>query len=78
VRCVRPILRGYLIRRVRMGVDKVVAVGLLTQRDLDVLGAGFARMYPVERCELFQELIEKLDPVPSVGQPLSHDLQRNS
>ncbi|MBB5716513.1 hypothetical protein [Sphingomonas aerophila] len=60
-----------------MAMDKVVAVGLLTQRDLDLLGAGFARMYPVDACEVFQDLISKLDQVPPVGQPLSHDLQRS-
>ncbi len=31
-----------------MTEERIVAVGLLTQRDLDVLGSGFRRLFTVE------------------------------
>lgn len=46
-----------------MAQDRVIAVGLLTQRDLDVLGQGFTRLYPIERDDQFAELIRRLDRV---------------
>jgi hypothetical protein len=32
-----------------MSNDHFVAVGLLTRRDLDVLGSGFRRAYPLDQ-----------------------------
>jgi len=43
--------------------DRIVAVGLLTQRDLDVLGNGFRRMFTVEDGDMFADLLEKLDEI---------------
>lgn len=45
----------------RHSSDRIVAVGLLTQRDIDVLGTGFRRMYPVEHSGAFDDLLRKLD-----------------
>lgn len=44
-----------------MTVDRVVAVGLLTQRDLDVLGQSFKRFWPVDETPCFAGLIEAID-----------------
>ena len=44
-------------------VEKIVAIGLLTQRDLDVLGSGFKRVFPVEKDDSFADLIERLDAI---------------
>lgn len=44
-----------------MSSNRIVAVGLLTQRDLDVLGAGFTRAFPVDKTPCFGELIRAID-----------------
>ena len=38
-----------------------MAVGLLTQRDLDVLGSSFKRMLPVNETPCFGELLMAID-----------------
>lgn len=40
---------------------KIVAVGLLTQRDLDTLGAGFDRLWPVDETPCFHALLQAID-----------------
>lgn len=59
---VAPIHAG---RRV-LTKDRIVAVGLLTQRDLDVLGTGFNRLFPVDTDDGlngFSDLIARLDKI---------------
>ena len=41
--------------------DKIVAIGLLTRRDLDVLGPAFDRIWPVEDAPDFEELLRAID-----------------
>lgn len=41
--------------------ERIVAVGLLTEQDLSVLGQGFRRAYPVERDHDFQALLRAID-----------------
>lgn len=41
--------------------DKIVSVGLLTQRDLDVLGTSFTRHFPVPRDDTFSDLLRRID-----------------
>ncbi len=43
------------------GRDRVVAVGLLTQADLDVLGQGFRRAYPIADEDDFTSLLAAID-----------------
>jgi hypothetical protein len=43
--------------------DRVVAVGLLTQRDLDVLGTGFKRVFPIGDDGDFGDLLRALERV---------------
>lgn len=43
--------------------ERIVAVGLLTARDLEVLGAGFHRVYPVQETPCFGELLRAIDEV---------------
>lgn len=45
--------------------DRVVAVGLLTQRDLNILGPTFDRIWPVEDAPSFTELLRAIDEVDS-------------
>lgn len=40
---------------------RIVAVGLLTQRDLDVLGSGFKRAFPLNHSTDFDELLKRID-----------------
>jgi len=48
--------------------EKVVAVGLLTQHDLDVLGRTFTRHFPVrDNDDAFADLMKQLERVPAVG-----------
>jgi hypothetical protein len=48
--------------------EQIISVGLLTQRDLDVLGQGFTRHFPVDQSPCFQDLIKAIDDA---------ELQRN-
>jgi hypothetical protein len=41
--------------------EKIVAVGLLTQHDLDVLGPTFTRTWPVDETPCFSQLLHAID-----------------
>ncbi len=41
--------------------DRIVAVGLLTQRELNLLGPTFERAWPVEDAPSFNELLRAID-----------------
>ena len=41
--------------------ERIVAVGLLTRRDLRVLGPTFDRIWPVEEAPHFNELLRAID-----------------
>jgi hypothetical protein len=41
--------------------ERIVAVGLLTRRDLEVLGPTFDRIWPVEEAPHFNELLRAID-----------------
>ena len=41
--------------------NRIVAIGLLTQRDLDALGSGFKRAYPIDEAPCFGELLAAID-----------------
>jgi len=50
--------------------DRIVAVGLLTRRDLQVLGPTFDRVWPVEEAPHFNELLRAIDDADrSLRQP---------
>lgn len=44
-----------------MTQDRIIAVGLLTRRDLSVLGPAFSRAWPVEEAPSFNELLRAID-----------------
>lgn len=44
-----------------MGDQRIVAVGLLTARDLEVLGQGFTRVFPVDEKPCFAQLLRAID-----------------
>lgn len=41
--------------------ERIVAVGLLTQRDVDLLGPTFQRLWPVEKAPCFADLLRAID-----------------
>lgn len=41
--------------------DRIVAIGLLTQGDLTLLGPAFDRAWPVEETPTFSELLRAID-----------------
>ena len=41
--------------------ERIVAVGLLTQRDLTLLGPTFGRIWPVEEAPSFSQLLRAID-----------------
>lgn len=44
-----------------MAQERIVAVGLLTQREVELLGHGFSRLWPVDETPCFPELIKAID-----------------
>ena len=44
-----------------MDQDGIIAIGLLTQRDLTQLGPTFTRLWPVEDAPGFAELLTAID-----------------
>jgi hypothetical protein len=41
--------------------ERIVAIGLLTQRDLNLLGPTFERTWPVEDVPAFEDLLRAID-----------------
>lgn len=41
--------------------ERVVAIGLLTARELDMLGSGFRRAFPIDDDNCFDELLRAID-----------------
>jgi hypothetical protein len=41
--------------------DRIVAVGLLTEQDLNLLGHSFTRVWPVDDTPCFSQLLEAID-----------------
>ena len=54
-----------------MPSERFVAVGLLTRRDLDVLGSGFRRAFPLNNTTDFTALLAQIDQA-------EHDYSHNS
>lgn len=44
-----------------MSKERIVAVGLLTQRDLSLLGHSFTRLWPVDEAPCFDGLLDAID-----------------
>ena len=44
-----------------MAEERIVAVGLLTQREVELLGHGFSRLWPVDETPCFTDLVNAID-----------------
>ena len=53
--------------------DNFVAVGLLTRRDLDVLGSGFRRAFPLSDTTDFTSLLVRIGEVDQSRKEASSD-----
>jgi hypothetical protein len=49
------------LRWPHMTEERVIAVGLLTERDVQVLGQGFNRLWPVDDTPCFSQIIQAID-----------------
>ncbi|WP_243693907.1 hypothetical protein [Sphingomonas sp. BK235] len=58
-----------------MTSQQIVAVGLLTEEDVAVLGKGFKRLFPVPNDAAFDDLLAKLDSVNPVAQSAARKSQ---
>ena len=50
--------------------ERIVAIGLLTNRDVRLLGPTFHRIWPIEEAPAFADLLRAIDSA-------DHKLQRN-
>lgn len=41
--------------------ERFVAVGLLTQRDVDALGVNFRHLWPIDEAPCFSQLLQAID-----------------
>ena len=44
-----------------MSEQRIIAVGLLTARDVEMLGPTFERLWPVEETPCFSHLLQAID-----------------
>ena len=44
-----------------MAKERIVAIGLLTERDLNLLGENFDRAWPVDETPCFSQLLDAID-----------------
>jgi hypothetical protein len=61
-------------RLVSMDKERIVAVGLLTRRDLNLLGPTFTRAWPVDDAPCFADLLRAIDEAErETGKPAPSD-----
>lgn len=46
-----------------MSRERIVSIGFLTDRDLEILGKGFVRHFPVPEDDIFADLLSRLDEI---------------
>lgn len=61
-----------------MPTERVVAVGLLTKHDVDVLGPAFTRVWPVEVTPCFSSLLLAIDEADRELRRLSDGLHTDT
>jgi len=44
-----------------MADERIVAIGLLTKSDVERLGETFTRLWPIEDCDGFSDLLRAID-----------------
>ena len=56
--------------------ERIVAVGLLTQRELNILGPTFDRAWPIEEAPQFDELLRAIDEAERELQHSENDKEK--
>ncbi len=56
-----PGVSGCELRESVMSTERIIAVGLLRQSDLDRLGSCFTRLWPVDETPCFNGLLQAID-----------------
>jgi hypothetical protein len=64
-----------LVSEHRLPDERIVAVGLLTQREVEMLGHGFSRLWPLDDSPCFNELLQAID---QAERELRSELQEQS
>ena len=49
------------VRSADMAHDRIIALGLLTAQDLELLGPTFERLWPIDEAPGFSELVQAID-----------------
>ena len=62
-------LTSFAERSTTMANDRIIVVAPLTQSNLDALGPGFTRVWPVDDTPCFSQLLQRIDEA-------DRDLQR--
>ena len=52
---------------------KIVAVGLLTQKDLNILGSGFRNAFPIVEGPDFDDLLRSIDEAVRLSAAREHE-----
>ena len=58
-----------------MEKERIVAVGLLTRRDVELLGHGFSRLWPIDETPCFDDLLRAID---DADRELHREAQQNA
>jgi hypothetical protein len=74
----RAFTKGWIAERRVVSGNRIIAVGLLTQNDLDRLGDTFTRLWPVQEAPCFEELLEAIDKADEGSQERSESLSKSS
>ena len=56
--------------------ERIVAIGLLTEGDVQLLGATFTRLWPVDQTTDFSELVRAIDEAEQRHRKLLNDKVR--
>ena len=56
------------VRKREQNMQAIVAIGLLTQQDLDMLGSGFRRAIPLDDSDDFEDLLARIDEAERVAE----------
>jgi hypothetical protein len=56
--------------------DRIVAVGLLTSTDLELLGTSFDRVWPIEEAPAFPDLLRAIDEADRQSQASNENQRR--
>jgi hypothetical protein len=72
--CVQPDSQQFNGKDAMDETEPIVAIGLLTQRDLDLLGTGFRRAFRVDETPCFDELLAAIDAAEQLklDNPIRH------